>query len=67
MVIDRGSDHGLRIGQPLTIFRQTLDGKGPNVTLGDALVIEVHPETSLFRITRSREAVEVGDLVAIHR
>ena len=67
MVIDRGSDHGIRIGQPLTIFRHTMDGKGPNALMGDALVVEVHPETSLIRILRSREAIEVGDLVAIHR
>jgi hypothetical protein len=67
MVIDRGSDHGLRIGQPLTVFRQTLNGKGPNATMGDAQVIEVNAETSLIRILRSREAIEVGDLVAIHR
>lgn len=67
MVMDRGADHGLRIGQPLTVFRQTMNGKGPNAPLGDALVIEVHAETSLIRIIRSREAIEVGDLVAIHR
>lgn len=67
MVIDRGSDHGLRIGQPLTVFRQTLNGKGPNSRMADALVVEVHAETSLIRILRSREAIEVGDLVAIHR
>jgi hypothetical protein len=67
MVMDRGSDHGLRVGQPLTVFRQTMNGQGPNAPLGDALVIEVHPETSLIRILRSREAIEVGDLVAIHR
>lgn len=67
MVMDRGTDHGLRIGQPLTVFRQTMNGKGPNLLMGDALVVEVHPETSLIRILRSREAIEVGDLVAIHR
>ena len=67
MVMDRGSDHGLRVGQPLTIFRQTMEGRGPNQTLGDALIVEVHPETSLIRIMRSREAIEVGDLIAIHR
>ena len=42
MVMDRGSDHGIRIGQPLTIFRHTMDGKGPNALMGDALVVEVH-------------------------
>lgn len=69
MVLDRGSDHGIRVGQPLTVFRYTIPGKtsGPIATLGEAVVIEVHPETSLMRIGRSREAIEVGDLVAIHR
>ena len=69
MVIDRGSDHGIRVGQPLTIFRYTIAGKmsGPIATLAEGVVIEVHPETSMMRINRSREAVEVGDLVAIHR
>src|SRR5688572_19755736 len=69
MVLDRGSDHGLRVGQPLTVFRYTIAGKvsGPIATLGEAVVIEVHPETALMRIVRSREAIEVGDLVAIHR
>ena len=69
MVIDRGSDHGIRLGQPLTVFRYTIAGKtsGPIATLGEAVVVEVHPETSLMQIRRSREAIEVGDLVAIHR
>ena len=32
MVFDRGSDHGLRNGQRLTIFRQTAGGLGPVVS-----------------------------------
>ena len=67
MVIDRGTDHGLKAGQRLTLFRQSTDGKASVVTIGDAYVASTQPETSLIRIEKSREAIQVGDLVAIHR
>lgn len=67
MVIDRGSDHGLRAGQWLTIFRDT-QGRGSAVfRVGLAQVITVNSETSLVRIQSTRDAVYVGDRVAIHR
>jgi hypothetical protein len=67
LVMDRGTDHGVRAGQRLTIFRQTLNGKGPVAKVGDAVIVTTHPETSLIRIIASSDAVYVGDLVAIHR
>jgi hypothetical protein len=67
MVLDRGSDHGLRAGQRLTIFRTTLKGAGPVATIGTATVYTVQAETSSIRIESSIDAVYVGDLVAVHR
>ena len=67
MVIDRGSDHGLRPGQRLTIFRKTLDGTGPAFAVGEAYVATIRPDTSVMRIQQAREAIHVGDLIAIHR
>ncbi|HEY0873964.1 MAG TPA: hypothetical protein VGD94_10860 [Vicinamibacterales bacterium] len=67
LLLDRGSVHGLRPGQRLTIFRRALDGNGPVVTIGAAFVAKTDAETSLVRIESSREPVLVGDLVAIHR
>ena len=67
MVIDRGTDHGLRAGQRLTLFRHSTDGSGSVVAIGDAHVASTQPETSLIRIDKAREAIQVGDLVAIHR
>jgi hypothetical protein len=66
MVVDRGSDHGLRPGQQITVFRRTVDG-GPVLTVGTATVYSVQPESSVIRVERSIDAVYVGDLVAIHR
>jgi hypothetical protein len=67
MVIDRGSDHGLRPGQRLTLFRRTLDASSPVMKIGDATVASTQHETSVMRIGETREEVQVGDLIAIHR
>jgi hypothetical protein len=68
LVVDRGSDHGVRQGQQLTIFRHTLaDGKGPVARIGTATVYVVKPQTSIVRLENSVDAVYVGDLIAIHR
>ena len=67
MVIDRGSDHGLRAGQRVTLFRTATGTSGPVVTIGEAFVASTQAESSLIRIEKSSEAIQVGDLVAIHR
>jgi len=67
MVLDRGSDHGLRAGQHLSVFRTTGNGTGPIARVAEATVVVVNPETSTIRIDKTSDAVSVGDLVAIHR
>jgi hypothetical protein len=67
MVVNRGTEDGVRAGQTLTIYRETLNGQGPIIDVGRATVLSVGPQLSLVRIDSSREAVYVGDLVAIHR
>jgi len=67
MVLNRGSDHGLRAGQRLTIFRHTVGGSAPVSTIGSATVYLIGAQTSTIRIDGSVDAVYVGDLVAIHR
>ena len=67
MVFDRGSDHGVRAGQRLTLYRRATEPNGPIIRLGDAIVVSTRSESSIIRIEVSREAIQVGDLVAIHR
>ena len=68
VIIDRGSDHGVRQGQRVTIFRRTLaDGSGPVMTVGTAMVYVVKPQSSVVRLERSVDAVYVGDFIALHR
>jgi hypothetical protein len=67
MLMNRGSDHDVRAGQSLTIYRETLDGQGPIIDLGRATVLSVSPQSSLVRIDSSRDVIYLGDMVAIHR
>jgi hypothetical protein len=65
MVLDRGTEHGLRPGQPLTIFRSTPGGSV--LRIGLATTMAVRSGTATIRIEETRDAVYVGDLVAVHR
>jgi hypothetical protein len=67
LVFDRGSDHGLRPGQRVTIYRPAVGAAGPIVRVGEGTAMVVHPETTTLRIDISSDSVYVGDLVAIHR
>jgi len=100
MLMNRGSDQGVRPGQTVTIYRQPAlkaiyeemtggaygasgtamsatgptKGKAKNETLtgpvfdvARATVLSVDPKSSVLRIDSSRDAVVVGDLVAVHR
>lgn len=67
MLMNRGTDDGVRAGQALSVYRETLNGQGPIIDVARATVLSVSPRSSLVRIDSSREAVYLGDLVAIHR
>lgn len=67
MVVDRGSQQGVRAGQALTVFRTPAGRSGPLTTVGTARVFAVTPDTATIRIEQSVDAVYTGDLVAIHR
>lgn len=63
MVVDRGSDHGVRPGARFVVLR---DKKaGPLVEIGEGIVLQVRPQTSTVQITRARDAVYAGDFVAL--
>src|SRR6185503_3862574 len=67
MLMDRGVDEGVRAGQRLTIFRETLNGLGPIIDVGRGMVLSTSAKSSVVRIDSSRDAVYLGDRVAIHR
>lgn len=63
VVIDRGSDHDLKPGQMLTLFRRA----GPDAhaqVVGEGMVELVTPESATIRVTKSTQPVYRGDLAA---
>ena len=67
MVIDRGIMQGVQRGQRLTIFRRPQGDAGRPLTIGDGVVIALRADSATIRIERATDAVQVGDLVALHR
>jgi hypothetical protein len=66
MVIDRGSDHGIRAGQRLTVFRRSRHGSAPSV-VGDAVVVAVRIDSATIRIERATDVIALGDFAAPER
>jgi Carboxypeptidase regulatory-like domain len=64
MVIDRGSDNGIRAGQRLTLFRPARAGAKRPTVIGDAVVVAVRLDSATIRIQRATDVIEIGDSAA---
>jgi hypothetical protein len=63
MVIDRGSDHDIRVGQRFTLFHQ--QGRAGRRTVGgDAVVVAVRSDSATIRIDHITDAIVAGDWAA---
>jgi hypothetical protein len=64
MVIDRGRDSGIRVGQRVTLFRERRPGgRGPAV-IGDAVVVALRPDSATIRVQHATDVIAVGDSAA---
>jgi hypothetical protein len=66
-LVDRGSDHGVTVGSHFVIYRDKLEAGNFLFELGEAVAVDVTPETSTLRATLSRDAFSAGDYVALRR
>ena len=67
MVIDRGSDSGMRVGQRLTLFRPPRGGgRGPAV-IGDAVVVAIRMDSATIRVQHATDVIAMGDSAAPQR
>jgi hypothetical protein len=67
ITIDRGSDHGLVVGQRLTVFRDKRGSAGPLVEIGTVITISVRPDNATVQVLEVRDAIMRDDLVAVRR
>ncbi len=67
MVIDKGSDAGLRAGQRLTLFRRPGRTAASPSVVGDAVVVAVRSDSATIRVERATDAIAFGDWAAPQR
>jgi hypothetical protein len=66
-LVDRGSDHGVFLGSNFVVYRDNRQAKNFLFELGEAVAVEVMPEWSALRITKSYDAFRSGDYVALRK
>ena len=64
MVIDRGSERGVRVGQRLTLFRRKGRFGGRPDIVGDAIVVAVRTDSATIRVQRVNDVISSGDWAA---
>jgi hypothetical protein len=67
MVIDQGSDRGIRAGQRLTLFRRQAPGAARPSVVGDAVIVAVRTDSATIRVERVTDAISFGDWAAPQR
>jgi hypothetical protein len=67
VLIDRGSDHGVKPGARYAVYRDIGSAGMPLAAIGEAVVLTAGKTMALTRITRARDAVLSGDYVAPRR
>jgi hypothetical protein len=66
-IIDRGADYGIVPGDRFVIYRNRQVSENFLYDLGEAVAIEVGPDTSTLQATMSRDAFREGDYVALRK
>lgn len=66
-VINQGTDHGVTSGARFAIYREPPTPRAFRVEVGEAVAVQVSPESSTLRMTHARSAVIAGDLAAIRK
>ena len=67
VLIDWGEKQGLMAGSRFAIYRDVGVGGIPLSSVGEGVVVATSGSTALTRVTRARDAVYVGDYIALRR
>ena len=67
-LVDRGSDHGVTVGAQFAVYRDKPEPSNSLLfELGEAVAVEVRPDSSTLRVTLSRDAFIAGDYVVLRK
>jgi hypothetical protein len=65
--VDRGSDHGVTRGAQFVLYRDKHLTENFLFELGEAVAVDVTPDSSTLQVTVSLDAITEGDYVAMRR
>ena len=66
-IVDRGSDHGVTTGARFVLYRDKETEGNFLFIVGEAVAVDVKPESSTLQVLSSRESIQAGDLVALRK
>ena len=66
-IVDRGSDHGVMVGAHFVVYRDKRREGNFLFELGEAVAVDVKPESSTLKATLTRDALLAGDYVALRK
>ena len=66
-VIDHGSDHGVAAGARFVVNHDKQWAGNFLYEIGEAVAVDVKPDTATLQVTLSRSALRAGDYVAIRK
>jgi hypothetical protein len=67
LTVDRGSDHGVAPGTRFVLYRDRRIADNFLFEIGEAVAMDVGSESSTLQVTRSLDAIQEGDYVAMRR
>ena len=67
MIVDRGSNHGIAVGSRFVVYRDKLLAKNFLYDLGEAVAVDVRPDSATLQVLVSRDAFRSGDYVALRK
>ena len=67
LTINRGSDHGVAPGTQFVLYRDKRVPENFLFELGEAVAMDVSPESSTLQVTISLDAIQEGDYAAMRR
>jgi hypothetical protein len=66
-VVNRGSDHGVAAGTRFVLYRDKRVAKNFLFEVGEAVAVDVRPDSSTLQVLISLDAIQEGDYAAMRR
>src|SRR5687768_9974087 len=67
LTVDRGTDHGVTLGTHFVLYRDKLVAENFLFEIGEAVVVDLKPDSSTLRVTKALDAIAAGDYAAMRR